>query len=143
VSATQDTPTTDAQVTLAARLHAAADYIAARPELSVHQIDIDGGRAIVRNFGMNTADDLARTAKALGGRWEKIESRELFRLAREVADGVIVELVAWRSAVCERVVVGKETVEVPDPDAPTIEVERDIVEWRCQPILADREPQAA
>lgn len=44
-------------------------------------------------------------------------------------------LYASREAVCERKVVGVEKVQVPDPDAPTIEVEREIVEWECAPIL--------
>lgn len=50
-----------------------------------------------------------------------------------------------REQVCERVVVGHETVieAGPDPDAvaalPVVEreVEREIVEWRCHPLLAD------
>lgn len=46
-----------------------------------------------------------------------------------------------RSQVCERVVVGTETVteEVPDPNAPKVKrpVTREIVEWKCEPILAE------
>lgn len=42
-----------------------------------------------------------------------------------------------RRNVCERKVVGTESVQVPDPDAPLVTVERDIVEWDCHPILAD------
>lgn len=53
-------------------------------------------------------------------------------------------LVELRAEVCERVVVGTETVteEVPDPDyiaaAPTITQTREVeqVEWRCAPVLA-------
>ena len=33
--------------------------------------------------------------------------------------------------VCERVEVGTEVVEVPDPDAPKIRQERPVYEWRC------------
>jgi hypothetical protein len=40
--------------------------------------------------------------------------------------------------VCERVVVGTETVTVPAVEArPEAIVEQEIVEWRCHPILAD------
>lgn len=50
----------------------------------------------------------------------------------EMAFGpVTVRALAPRDVVCERVVVGTELVEVPDPDAPKVTVERDIVEWRC------------
>lgn len=44
---------------------------------------------------------------------------------------------AWteRSAVCELVVTGTELVEVFDPDAPKVTIERDVTEWRCAPIL--------
>ena len=44
---------------------------------------------------------------------------------------------AWtpRETVCERVVTGVETVEVPDPDAPKVTVERETVEWRCGSVL--------
>lgn len=50
-----------------------------------------------------------------------------------------VEVEAWtmRELVCERRVVGFETVEVPDPDAPLVTVEREIVEWACHPILSE------
>lgn len=44
---------------------------------------------------------------------------------------------AWtpRDIVCERVVTGVETVEVPDPAAPKVTVERELVEWRCGSVL--------
>lgn len=43
-----------------------------------------------------------------------------------------------RDAVCERVVVGTETVTIPAVEAqPARTEEREVVEWRCQPLLAD------
>lgn len=41
-----------------------------------------------------------------------------------------------RETVCERRQVGVETVELPDPDAPKITVERPVYEWECAPLLA-------
>lgn len=56
-----------------------------------------------------------------------------------------VELVlqAAREVVCEKRVIGVEKVQVPDPDAPLVEVEREIVAWDCTPILADDRATAA
>lgn len=127
------------------QIQAAVDLITATPELTLSAIDIDRFESTVtiRDYAVDTAADLARVSRAIGGRWDKRESDTLFALHREIADGIFVELVASRGQVCERVVVGTETVEVPDPDAPKVTVERDVVEWRCAPILADREPQTA
>ena len=36
-----------------------------------------------------------------------------------------------RGEVCERVQVGTEVVEVPDPDAPKVRKEQPVYEWRC------------
>lgn len=41
-----------------------------------------------------------------------------------------------RENVCSRRVVGTETVEVPDPDAPMVMIEREVYEWDCVPILS-------
>jgi len=59
-------------------------------------------------------------------------------IERHFGGGVSVQHQAPRAEVCERVVVGTETVEVPDPAAPMVEVERDVVEWRCAPLLNER-----
>jgi hypothetical protein len=50
-----------------------------------------------------------------------------------------VQVRAWtsRENVCVRRVVGTEPVEVPDPAAPTITIDREIVEWDCLPVLTD------
>lgn len=128
---------------LVERLHRAATFIAAHPELEPHSIEPDGEVVVIRDLTVTSAEDLARVSRAIGGRWEKRESGNMFRLERKVAEGVVVELVTWREQVCEAVVVGKETVEVPDPDAPKVEIERDVIEWRCAPILGEREQQAA
>lgn len=55
---------------------------------------------------------------------------------RDFGHGVSVRYLADRDQVCTRRVVGTETVEVPDPDAPLVTIEQEIVEWDCAPILA-------
>jgi hypothetical protein len=55
--------------------------------------------------------------------------------------GVQVQLIVDRDAVCERVVTGIETVTISakpatDPEPERTE-ERELVEWRCQPLLAE------
>ncbi len=54
---------------------------------------------------------------------------------RAFAGGIKLQHQATRDEVCERRVVGTETVEVPDPDAPLVTIEREIVEWDCKPLL--------
>ena len=54
---------------------------------------------------------------------------------RKFSGGVLIQYQAPRDEVCTRRVVGVETVEVPDPDAPLVTIEREIVEWDCLPIL--------
>ena len=54
---------------------------------------------------------------------------------RKFSGGVRIQYQAPRDEVCTRRVVGVETVEVPDPAAPLVTIEREIVEWDCQPIL--------
>jgi len=55
---------------------------------------------------------------------------------RKFSDSVKIQYQADRDEVCTRRVTGTETVQVPDPDAPLITVEREVVEWDCAPILA-------
>lgn len=83
--------------------------------------------------------ELAAFAKA-GGFVRKTADDSWFNVIRDFGP-IQLEAYVSRAAVCERVVVGQETVtiEKPDPDAPKIEetVTRDIIEWRCdEPLLA-------
>lgn len=63
----------------------------------------------------------------------------LMRVTYEHPGGWTINVFVERDAVCEAVVVGRETVQVPDPEAPLVEVTRDVIEWRCGSILAERE----
>jgi hypothetical protein len=58
--------------------------------------------------------------------------------------GLAAKALVSKSEVCERVVVGTETVQVPDPsfippETPLIEKTVDVTEWRCRPLLAPAE----
>lgn len=50
-------------------------------------------------------------------------------------NGHQVHLYAARETVCERVQVGTRTVSKPDPNAPTVDVEEPIYDWKCEPIM--------
>lgn len=58
-------------------------------------------------------------------------------ILRGMCGGLPVDIWLTRDAVCERVVVGTETVEVPAVEAQPARTEtRPVVEWRCSPLLA-------
>lgn len=85
---------------------------------------------------------MAAIRRAIGGTWEK-EATDRFFWIRKRFGPVSLEVNAYREQVCTRVVVGTETVEVPDPAAPKVTVEREIVRWDCSPLLDDEPQQAA
>ena len=82
-------------------------------------------RALVDGAPLGTID------KHLGG-----DDDELMFVTRSFGGNVTASYHTDREEVCTRRVVGTETVEVPDPDAPLVTVEREIVEWDCGPLLA-------
>lgn len=115
-------------------LRALADLIEAKPELAGSQyVDIR------LDLWIDDADELARLTRQVGGARSKVDLGSLLTVRRDFGAGVFLDLNAERDQVCEAVVVGTETVEVPDPAVvvPTITVERDIVEWKCSPILTN------
>ena len=84
----------------------------------------------------NTAEEIAARALALGGRWKKqITGEDWFNLVQEIAPGIEYCLFASRLAVCTKRVTGTEKVMAPAPDAPMVEVEREVVEWDCPSSL--------
>lgn len=127
------------------RLRAAADWLELN-DAPVGHVNDDGTRLKLSNYGINEAAELAEAARTLGGEWEKRaeDASGLFYLSREVAPGVVYELVAWREAVCQRVVTGTREVEVEEPDPemvaalPVVKRTQTVedVEWRCEPLLA-------
>jgi hypothetical protein len=89
---------------------------------------------------------MAATARALPCTWDKEASDTYLRLRGRIA-GLHVELVAYRDAVCTRVVTGTEEREVEVEVTPAVTEKRtetvDVVEWDCGSLLAPRSDGAA
>ena len=89
---------------------------------------------------------MAATARALPCTWDKKASDTYLRLRGRIA-GLHVELVAYRDAVCTRVVTGTEEREVEVEVTPAVTEKRtetvDVVEWDCGSLLAPRSDGAA
>lgn len=130
----QTLPTTDPQVELAATraagLRALAELIEAEPALAGSQY-----AQIDHHIFVDDPAEMAALVRRLGGARKKEADETYLTVVRELAGRVAVKICGRRNEVCERVVVGTETVEVPDPDAPKITVEREVVEWKCAPVL--------
>lgn len=83
----------------------------------------------------------AGIVRLLPGSQTKQDGNDLFRFEGRIG-GLETQVVVNRSAVCERVVTGTETVtkRVPDPsvEVPLVEVTETVetFEWRCAPLLA-------
>lgn len=78
--------------------------------------------------------DLAiRVIRATRGKWTKTASNSFMTYKHIVSDGVRLEVVISRSAVCERVVTGTEEIVHPAVDERVEVVET--VEWICHPLL--------
>lgn len=74
--------------------------------------------------------------KLLGGKWDKDTSYNQFQLTRDLGDGLILIVGAPRKLVCERRVVGTETVTRQVPvEYEEQQVEEEIVEWDCPKSL--------
>lgn len=99
----------------------------------------------VPGFEDDSAERFATAVRALKdgapiGTVRRTDDDNHTRFSRDFG-AVTVSIYTYRDAVCERIVVGTETVEVPDPNAPTISVERDVVRWECRPVLAGDQPK--
>jgi len=101
-------------------------------ELSLSQLNA--------NHWVSDAADMADSVRAVGGKFKK-EAHDHYYILRQDFGAVRFDVFATHNQVCERVVKTetveipdpdvKITVEVSDPDAPTITVEREVVEWVC------------
>lgn len=95
--------------------------------------------------GQDVKPVLAKLARRLHG-VSKEPDGEYYDVVGRLA-GLRIKVTARRSDVCEKVVLGTETVTemVPDPDAPLVEVTREVeqVEWICSPILSGTDEAAA
>jgi putative NIF3 family GTP cyclohydrolase 1 type 2 len=142
----------DLAANLVSGLRDLANFIAANPDLA------EGFRYELTSAGINVhlqhaADDkateqgrYAQAAARHGATVDKVIDDQWHNLTLTFAGGVKVDVLAYRSEVCERVVTGVETVTktVPDPDAlaavSTVEVTEQVetIEWVCRPVLAGK-----
>lgn len=132
----------------AAGLRALADLIEANPELAE---DFRYGDAFKKiHLPVSHNDDprasmaaWARAGKAGGHPVTKDYDGQWGSVTVALSDAVKIWAYAKRENVCTRVVTGTETVtvKVPDPsvEIPMVETEvtREIVEWQCEPLLAE------
>lgn len=76
--------------------------------------------------------------KAIGGCWTKRGGDQWFVLERRAVGGIKFTVQVEREQICERIVVGTETVVVPAVEARPERTEvREVVEWRCEPLTQD------
>ena len=133
--------------TQADALRAAADLLDAHPDLppvSViaypHTDCVEvcwyltiGARPLAEQ--RETAARIVRTAH---GRWDRQDLGTVGMRWVSERGPVKLTVLVERDAVCERVVTGTETVTVPAVEAQPERVEtRDVVEWRCLPLLGE------
>lgn len=135
--------------TMSETLRAVADLIESHPDLPLpyvcvydhtpYQADLNWYLQInQRSEGEahQRAQALA-IVRGIGGKWRKDVIGDSFRFEQEI-DGLNLDVQVTREAVCERVVVGEETVVIPAVEARPERIEkRDVVQWRCEPLLAE------
>lgn len=135
----------------AAETHrAVADLIDAHPDLpppftsvyshTAHEADVKW------YLHINSFGDEARQREAarsivrdIGGKWDKGFNDDDAQFT-QTRDGMHMLVVVKREAVCERRVIGIETLTLPAVEAtPERTVDREVVEWDCSPVLADEQ----
>lgn len=93
-------------------------------------------------YGLEPAEHkraVRKLLRAIGGKWDKDPSGVTMLFRQKAAIGEAdVTVFAKRDAVCERKVVGTETVKHAAVRAYT--ETKDVVEWECGSLLADETP---
>lgn len=91
----------------------------------------------------NDREQFAAEVRTMGGSRSKRATDGLYEVTRDFGPYVVLRLIASREEVCEAVVVGTETViedEIIEPAVTRrVERQRDKIEWRCAPVLAERD----
>jgi hypothetical protein len=151
-------PDTNSTTTTSSQLRALADLIDAHPNLpeayissySTDRVDVHWYlhiHELVQDLPAQKAA-AALIIRIIGGHWDKTErSDDAFEFTQN-RDGLLLEVVVNRAAVCERVVVGTHEVTVPaTPAMPArpAEAERtttvEDITWVCSSLLADAPDQ--
>jgi hypothetical protein len=143
MTATEPDPFADAPATYVGVLRSTADLLVAHPELPPPVVAEYGVTWWVYSWEVkDVAAVAASIRRAVGGKWDKSVDDDENRLTLTTTKGGIrFKIITQRAAVCTRRVVGTETVTVPAVEAaPERTVEREVVEWDCDPILADGPP---
>ena len=123
-------PLTDTQTVWLSEARKMLDWLEEHPDyIPNHAITLD-----IFCWDEDAPAQLAKAAKVMGRATKDTSGDALFFVRREWGPHHL-DVNASREAVCERVQVGTETVEEPDPEAPKVTVERPVYEWRCPPSL--------
>lgn len=125
---------------LARNLRAAADLLDQHPDLPEVYVAAFGysGRVEI-NWQSHTTDkaDAALVVATIDGAWSRTSLGDELVQWKQHRDGVSLIVTISRELVCERRVVGTETVTIPAVEAQPERTEtRDVVEWDCKPLLA-------
>jgi hypothetical protein len=130
-------------------LRAAADLLERFPDLDQPYIVGRHNGTVELNWFLNGAENARATAaevvRSIGGTWERGEANYSGPLATwdQERDGLFLFVQVSRDEVCERIVTGTEAVLIPAVEAQPERTEtREIVEWRCAPLLADGQVSA-
>jgi hypothetical protein len=134
----------DTPSTITAALREAADLLDQHPDLPRPCIFAYTTGSVEVTWQLMNDDDAKddqravaqRIVRAIGGKWDKNPWGDRFDLERKYR-GLKLQIYTHREQVCERVVTGVETITIPaKPAEPEQTIEREKVEWRCQPLLA-------
>lgn len=108
--------------------------------LDAHPAAVPRYQCIRMDHFVDTLDEATAVRRAVGGQWTKHEMGSFFVLRRRITPHTTIEVTLAREQACERVQVGTETVMVPAEDAPMVEVEQPVYEWKCpESLLAGAE----
>lgn len=117
---------------LVAGLRACADWMEANPALP---LPYDPKLQIM---SVDTKAEVAALARQMG-RCEKTANESMFKVVKWFGP-FRVEGVVYREQICERIVVGTQTVVVPEVKAQPARVEvREVVEWKCGSLMSSVE----
>lgn len=137
------TDATTARLAFTAGLRAFADWFDEHPEFEVPYEATPTSSRTFSHGALDSREQFATLTRALGGHRDKEVDDSYYRVWRDFGGGVRFEVWALRNEVCEAVVVGTETViedEIIEPAVTRrVERQRDKIEWRCAPVLAERD----
>lgn len=122
----------------AAGLRQLADMIEANPGIKAHYLT--SSINVWYAFDREKMQEIIRAGLAAGAQVKKEYFESTATVELQFGSIKAAALTA-REQLCERVVTGTKTVQVPDPEhipasVPLVEQVVDVVEWKCSPLLA-------